>query len=138
MGSTDINVDGYLSVMFLSLTVYTIGLVLYYAEKGFPWHTYITCILGYICAFGILICVPIDIGAIIQDRKSTDVHDPSYSRDIGKLSDMYIVFYTIIFFLCGIIMCIEEYYNTDGMSVNAHEYTSHTIRIAHRVYCAWV
>lgn len=118
--SSDINVDAYLSFMLIILLVFTIALVFYYAEKGFPWHTYITCIIGYYCAFGIFICVPIDIGIVVQNRQSTDMntHNSAYSEDISKLSNMYIVFYTIIFFLCGIIMCIEEYYNTDGIIQN--------------------
>jgi hypothetical protein len=110
-----LSVDGYLSFMLIALAISTTGLVVFYAEKGFPWHTYLTCILGYFCAFGILICVPVDIGSTLYNRQSTTTgSDPQYEEDVTKLSQLYTVYYVIIFILCGIVMCVEEYYNTDG------------------------
>ena len=47
-----VSLYGYLSVMFLALAATVIVLVVFYAEKGFPWHTYLTCIMGYFVALG--------------------------------------------------------------------------------------
>ena len=113
--SSIVNVDAYFALLFIFLTFFCIFLVVFYAEKGFPWHTYITCVIGYFCGFGVLICVPIDIGAILIDRRSrTSGFDEAYAEHQKKISAVYTVFYTIILILCGFVMCVEEYYNTDG------------------------
>ena len=39
-----------------------------FAEKDFPWHSYITLVIGYFVGFGIILVVPIDISSVIQVR----------------------------------------------------------------------
>ena len=109
-----VNIGAYLGVVYIILFVFVIGIVLYYAEPGFPWHTYITLTMGYFCSFGILLLVPIDIAAIFSDRKSTDPSE--YQSDISVLGQAYYIFFTIILVLGSAVLVFEEYYNTDGES----------------------
>ncbi len=105
----------YLGVIMTSLIPYVIYLVVYYAEPGFPWHTYITLVIGYYASFGILLLVPIDIASIVIDRRSTESgNDANYDFDVDTLSAAYDTFFTIILILGSFVLGFEEYYNTDG------------------------
>ncbi len=105
----------YLGIILTGLIPYVILLVRYYAEPGFPWHTYITLVIGYYASFAILLLVPIDIASIIMDRRSTvSGSDANYNFDVDTLSAAYDTFFTIILIMGSFILGFEEYYNTDG------------------------
>eukprot|EP01035_Chromulina_nebulosa_P002873 gene2873-3925_t len=108
-------VNPYLGVMFVAIAPLSIYLVLYYAEPGFPWHTYITLFIGYYASFAILLLVPIDIASIIVDRRSDTIgNDSNYTNNNHVLSTAYEAFFTIILILGSFVLVFEEYYNTDG------------------------
>jgi hypothetical protein len=108
-------INPYLGIVMTLLIPYVIYLVWLYAEKGFPWHTYITLVIGYYASFGILLLVPIDIASIIIDRRSTSAHsDANYTFDVDTLSAAYDTFFTILLIMGSFILGFEEYYNTDG------------------------
>jgi hypothetical protein len=105
----------YLAFMYTALIVVCISIVVYYAEPGFPWHTYLTNIVGYFCSFGVLLLVPIDIAVVIVDRRSTfPENDPTYNNHVKILSAAYSTFFTIILIFGSFVLVFEEYYNTDG------------------------
>jgi hypothetical protein len=108
-------IQAYCGFFLIILLPITILIVLYYAEPGFPWHTYITCVIGYYSAFAILLMVPIDIGTVVIDRRSTNIgSDPEYKFDVNTLSTIYNVFFTSVLIMGSVILSFEEYFNTDG------------------------
>lgn len=112
---TEIDIPGYLGFMYTFLMIVCIVIVVYYAEPGFPWHTYLTLIIGYFCSFGVLLLVPIDIAVVIVDRRSTfPSNDPTYNNHVKTLSAAYSTFFTIILIFGSFVLVFEEYYNTDG------------------------
>ena len=144
-GQTDTNIAAYLSVIFILLFAFCIWLVRYLAEKnedrmenvsllatselkaaedkkkesdfGMPWHTYITCVIGYFCAFGILLLVPIDMSTVLSDRLSqipNSIGDPTYISNRNEISLAYRTFFDINILMGSFVMVFEEYYNTDG------------------------
>lgn len=59
--------------------------------------------------------VPIDIAAVVIDRRSTTIgYDYNYSTNKATLSVAYNVFFTIILILGSFLLVFEEYFNTDG------------------------
>ena len=131
--STGELVDPYLSVMLLAVAPISLYVIVYYAEvinsstffavsfitcclqPGFPWHTYVTLFIGYYASFAILLLVPIDIAAVVANRKSTTIgSDSNYSSNRNTLSTAYDAFFTIILILGSFLLVFEEYYNTDG------------------------
>ncbi len=105
----------YLGFILCALFPYVVYIVWYFAEPGFPWHTYITNIIGYYATFGILLIVPIDIASIVMDRRSRySYSDPNYDFDVDTLSMVYNVFFTILLIMGSFVLGFEEYYNTDG------------------------
>jgi len=59
--------------------------------------------------------VPIDIAAVVVDRRSTTVgNDSAYTDNQNVLSTAYDAFFTIILILGSFVLVFEEYYNTDG------------------------
>lgn len=108
----------YLAFMYTALILVCISIVVYYAEPGFPWHTYLTNIVGYFCSFGVLLLVPIDIAVVIVDRRSTfPTNDPTYNNHVKILSAAYSTFFTIILIFGSFVLVFEEYYNTDGEKI---------------------
>ena len=110
------SLQAYLSITMLGLAPYALYLVVFYAEPGFPWHTYITLFVGYYSSFVILLLVPIDIACTITDRRSTSVNDSVYQNDMATLSDTYSVFFAIILIFGSFLLSFQEYYNSDGKS----------------------
>ena len=111
----DSAISAYLAIILIVLFFATVWIVVFYAEPGFPWHSYITLVLGYFAAFAILLLVPIDIAVVVQDRRSTSIgSDPSYNFDINTLSAAYNTFFTTVLILGSFVLGFEEYYNTDG------------------------
>mmetsp|Transcript_7381 Transcript_7381/g.10461 ORF Transcript_7381/g.10461 Transcript_7381/m.10461 type:complete len:1010 (-) Transcript_7381:824-3853(-) len=105
----------YLGIMLVAIAPLSLGIVLYYAEPGFPWHTYITLFVGYYASFAILLLVPIDIAAVVVDRRSNVIgSDSNYDSNKKHLSTAYDAFFTIILILGSFVLVFEEYYNTDG------------------------
>ena len=111
-----VDIDGYLGFVMFFMFFYAVTIVVYYAEPGFPWHTYCTAVVGYYVSFGILLTVPIDIATVIIDRRSmiTSLDDPIYMNHLTKLSAAYSVFFDIILIMGSVVLVFEEYYNTDG------------------------
>jgi ABC-type cobalt transport system substrate-binding protein len=71
--------------------------------------------IGYYASFAILLLVPIDITAVIIDRRSTTTgSDSDYNDTVQTLSAAYDAFFTIILILGSFVLVFEEYYNTDG------------------------
>ena len=115
MSDNQVDITGYLGFMYSILIVLCIVIVVYYAEPGFPWHTYLTLIVGYFVSFGVLLLVPIDIAVVIVDRRSTfSLNDPTYNNHVKTLSAAYSTFFTIILIFGSFVLVFEEYYNTDG------------------------
>ena len=95
-----------------------IFIVIYYAEPGFPFRTYCTCVLGYYASFGILLIVPIDIASVVFDRLSKNIGDsPSYDADNNALSSVYNTFFTMVLILGSFVLILEEYFNSDGKNI---------------------
>jgi len=111
----DVTILVYMSVILFLLFPMVVIIVWYYAEPGFPWHSYVTLVMGFYAAFAILLLVPIDIAIIQRDRSSTDLgSDPQYSYDMHTLSDAYDTFFTMVIIFGSFVLIFEEYYNTDG------------------------
>lgn len=116
MGTDSSAIPAYLGVVLTLLFPAVIVIVLYYAEPGFPWHSYVTLVLGFYAAFAILLLVPIDIAIVQSDRSSTTIgSDSQYNYDINTLSAAYNTFFTMVLILGSFILAFEEYYNTDGL-----------------------
>lgn len=116
MGSNSAAIPAYMGVVLCLLFPAVVVIVLYYAEPGFPWHSYITLVAGFYAAFAILLLVPIDIAIVQSDRSSTDIgSDPQYDFDIDTLSTAYDTFFTMVLILGSFVLAFEEYYNTDGL-----------------------
>jgi hypothetical protein len=111
-----LSIAGYLATLLILLFFGSVIIVLYYAEPGFPWYSYITQILGYFAAFGILLLVPLDIAMVIDHRRSDTTG--SYYYDIDTLGVFYDTFFTIVLILGSFVLVFEEYYNTDGTFVH--------------------
>ena len=108
-------ISAYCGFLLVILFLLTVWIVMFYAEPGFPWHTYITLVLGYYAAFSILLLVPIDIAMVVNDRQSSNAtDDPDYDYDIQTLGTLYSVFFTTVLVLGSFVLGFEEYYNTDG------------------------
>ena len=113
-----VDINTYVALIYSSLFFVVIAILYYYAEPGFPWHTYITLTIGYYCAFGILLLVPLDMAVVITDRKSNvSGSDSFYNADVNILATAYNVFFTIVLIMGSVILSFEEYYNTDGKSI---------------------
>ena len=108
-------VQGYLGFVFFVLFFVCVYVVHYYAEPGFPWHTYLTLVIGYYAAIGILILVPVDIASCVVDRRSVTVgsYEP-YDNTRFMLSGAYQTFFTIVLIMGSFVLVYEEYFNTDG------------------------
>lgn len=92
-----IDIDAYLGFVLTLLLLISLYVVFYYAEPGFPKVTYMTCTVGYYCAFGVLLTVPIDIATIVTDRRSESVSQSNqYMEHMTKLSTLYNFFFTVI------------------------------------------
>ena len=115
-GIAYVDINGYLGFVLFFLFFYAVVIVVYYAEPGFPWHTYVTCVIGYYVSFAILLTVPIDIATVIIDRRSQIItlSDPQYLAHVNTISLAYSVFFDIILIMGSVVLVFEEYYNTDG------------------------
>lgn len=111
----EVDIDGYLGFVLTLLVLISVYVVFYYAEPGFPKITFCTCMIGYFCAFGVLLAVPIDIATVVMDRRSTSstVSDVYLEHSV-KLSTLYNFFFTVILIWGNVVLVFEEYYNTDG------------------------
>lgn len=110
-----VDIDAYLGFVLTFLLIISLYVVFYYAESGFPKITYCTCVIGYYCAFGVLLAVPIDIATVVMDRRtSSSSVTQSYTAHIEKLSSLYNFFFTVILIWGNVVLVFEEYYNTDG------------------------
>lgn len=115
----DQSIEIYCGIVLVALFPLSVLIVLYYAEPGFPWHSYITLVLGYYAAFAIMLMVPIDIGTVVIDRRSTTTgSDPSYNYDKESLTTIYNVFFTMVLILGSAVLGFQEYFNTDGTFPN--------------------
>lgn len=99
--------------MVIVILAISLLIVLYYAEPGFPWHTYITIIICYFCAFGILLIIPSDIASAVVERNSSQSLD-NYYNNVTFLSVLYNFFFLVILIFGSAVLVFEEYYNTDG------------------------
>ncbi len=62
-----------------------------------------------------MLMVPIDIGTVVIDRRSTSVGvDSNYNYDKDSLTTIYNVFFTMVLILGSVILGFQEYFNTDG------------------------
>lgn len=105
----------YPGVIMTLLFFFCIIIIIYYAEPGFPWHSYITLTIGYYAAFGVMLLVPIDIACVVKLRTSTTSGvDSTYKYTTSTLSSAYATFFDIILVMGSAVLVFEEYYNTDG------------------------
>jgi len=113
--ASDQSLAAYVAFILVILCPVCVFIVFFYAEPGFPWHSYITLIMGFYAAFGILLMIPIDIAVVISDRSSTSTgHDTDYDYHVNTLSDVYNTFFTVVLVMGSVVLVFEEYYNTDG------------------------
>ena len=114
----NVNLQAYMGVVYVFLFFWCVGIVIYYAEPGFPWHTYVTLIVGYYISFGILLLVPIDIASCVIDRRGANAYGDAayhnYLDNMSILSSAYNIFFTLILLWGSLVLAYEEYYNTDG------------------------
>jgi len=128
--STFVDVDGYLAFVLTLLLLISLYVVFYYAEQGFPKMTFCTCVVGYYCAFGVLLTVPIDIATVVMDRRSTsETATLDYTTHIYKLSTLYNFFFTVILIWGNVVLVFEEYYNTDGYFTIIGRFASSIYRV---------
>jgi hypothetical protein len=106
------DVTAYISTIFTMTFLACCYLVWKYAEVGFPKQTYITCIYGYFCTFALLLVVPIDLAAVLIDRRNNN--ETNYSRNFEDLVGSYNSVFIPILILSNVVLVFEEYYNTDG------------------------
>jgi hypothetical protein len=106
----------YVGLIFIVILAISLFIVLFYAEPGFPWHTYITTVICYFCAFGILLIIPSDIASAVVERNSTHSLD-TYHNNVEFLSVLYNFFFVVILIFGSLVLVFEEYYNTDGESI---------------------
>lgn len=102
----------YIGIVFTALIIYCFGIVFYYAEPGFPWHTYITITIGYFISYAILFLVPVDIASCVIYRRDADVD--SYENVSSVLYTVYNTLFTTVLIMGSFVLTYEEYYNTDG------------------------
>lgn len=117
LSSVGESVSSYLGVIISFVFLFCIFIVVYYAEQNFPWHSHITCTIGYFAAFGILLTVPIDIADVIVNRRSADNiigENGYYNTQEKDILNLYQVFFVIILIWGSAILVFEEYYNTAG------------------------
>ena len=128
------SVTAYLTVIMISLLPTSIYLVRYFAEPGFPWHEYITLVMGYYAGFAILLIVPIDIASVVSDRLSTETNaegdSTRYDYDLHTISKCYNVFFTMVLILSNVILVYQEYYVTDGYFTEKGKHLSSFKRMA--------
>ncbi len=81
----------YIVFIYGILLYSSIQIIVFYAEPGFPKLTKFSLVIGYICGFGILLLVPLDISTIIYDHFiSTQSNDTSvYKEDVALLTVLY-------------------------------------------------
>lgn len=130
----DVSIAAYLTIILTLLFVACVLIVLYYAEPGFPWHSYITLTCAAYAAFGILLLVPIDIAAIIYDRRATV--SGSYYYDIDTLGVFYDTFFTMVLIFGSVVLVFEEYYNTDGKVSFTFSDMMHSLSDSYDLLCA--
>ena len=105
----------YISIFFFFLCPICAFVVYYYAEEGFPWHSYITLFLGLYSALGILLLIPLDISVVVYSRRSTTTgSDSNYDEHVTMISQIYDTYFTMVLILGSVVLSFEEYYNTDG------------------------
>jgi hypothetical protein len=116
MTTAEVSIPAYLAVIFICIFFVSAFIVVYYAEEGFPYLTYITLTVGYFSSFAILFLVPLDIAVVVTDRRSVfAVNDPTYMNHVQTLSIAYSTFFNLILIFGSFVLVLEEYYNTDGM-----------------------
>ena len=113
MGSNSVNVGAYIGFIFVVTFMCCVYLVFKYAEQGFPKHTYVTCVIGYFCTFALMLIVPIDLAAVIIDRRNNN--NSTYHNDFSQLVGIYNGVFIPILVLSNLVLVFEEYYNTDGI-----------------------
>jgi len=106
------DVTAYISTIFTMTFLACVYLVWKFAETGFPKVTYVTCIYGYFCTFALLLVVPIDLAAVIIDRRNDN--ETNYSQNFQDLVGSYNSVFIPILILSNVVLVFEEYYNTDG------------------------
>lgn len=125
MNQVDQALISYLTIFFTFLAPIVGLVVYYYADREFPWHSYITLFIGLFAALGILVLIPLDISLVVYDRRSTLTgHDPTYMYHVHLLSQFYNSFFTIVLIMGSVVLSFEEYYNTDGYFTLAGRFTS--------------
>ena len=81
-------------------------------------HNIIYCnIIGYYVSFAILLLVPIDVAAVIMDRRAPGgpaFSKQSYFENLLSLSTTYSVLFAFTLVLGSFVLVFEEYFNTDG------------------------
>ncbi len=113
MSNSDI--ESYFGVFYTFLFFFCAAVVIYYAEPGFPWHSYITIHMAYYCSLGILLLVPIDIATCVTSRRSASISAyTEYQHNTAVFSSAYQTFFYLIVLLGTFVLVYEEYYNTDG------------------------
>lgn len=103
----------YTGIMIVALFALSIGIVKFFAEPGFPFHTSFTVVICYFCSFGILLTIPPDIATAVVERNRTSSLD-GYYNSIEFFSVFYNTLFVIILVMGSVVLVFQEYYNTDG------------------------
>ena len=106
----------YLCIVTPLLWYVSVKIVSYYAEASTPNHTIQTIRIGFFCVFGIFSLVPMDVAIALVNRNP--IMDPDngagYTRDTRSLSILYSLFYLVVLLWTCLVLCYQEYLNTDG------------------------
>jgi len=81
-------------VYLTSIWLFLIGICSYiirkYANNSvFPLHTYITVFLQYLCAFGIVLMIPLDLSITLSGRQNESKLDYYYNSIFSTLLDYF-------------------------------------------------
>ena len=113
----------YIGVQCPLIFYFSYYLVHHFAEENIPKHTLYTLYLGFFCVLGLMLMIPIDVSDAVHDRKDDYVGSSdeekriayeSYEDDIDQIAMIYDVYYLVILLWANLVLCYQEYYNTDG------------------------
>ena len=106
----------YLVIISPPIWYATVEMTKYYAEPNMPNHTYGTLYVCMFCMLALMLLLPIDVASSVADRYNPNLVDPlqRYDRDLLSLSIIYGILYGIILLWTCVVLCFQEYYNTDG------------------------
>ena len=82
----------YLVCLFALLALLVAWLIHKTANRNlFHWHTYVTCFVGYYCAAGIVLLLPLDLALTVERRNIALAGNEGLERLSGTIETLYAV-----------------------------------------------